>query len=206
MIAAAGARVLARVAHTRGDADRAHNLLVEALAVTAAAEAFGEVFSVLEDLALVFAGEGDDVTAARLLGAARAGRDRLGCRPWPAEAARLAELRARLSHVPGAAAAEALTAGEQMSVAEVVALASRGRGSRKRAAFGWDSLTRAERDVAMLAGQGHSNDEIATRLFVSRNTVKTHLAHIYVKLEIRNRTQLAARVRSGSSEEHHPRG
>ena len=42
-----------------------------------------------------------------------------------------------------------------------------------------------------LAAQGLSNPDIAARLFVSRGTVKTHLAHIYAKLQIANRTELA---------------
>lgn len=36
-----------------------------------------------------------------------------------------------------------------------------------------------------------SNPEIATRLFMGRGTVKTHLAHVYTKLQIANRTELA---------------
>ncbi len=54
-----------------------------------------------------------------------------------------------------------------------------------------DSLTRAERQIAELVAGGLSNNEIATALFISRRTVETHLTHIFRKLDLRTRTQLA---------------
>jgi DNA-binding CsgD family transcriptional regulator/tetratricopeptide (TPR) repeat protein len=54
------------------------------------------------------------------------------------------------------------------------------------------SLTRAERHVADLVRLGMSNNEIASRLVISRRTVESHLARTYRKLDIRTRTQLAA--------------
>jgi DNA-binding NarL/FixJ family response regulator len=43
-----------------------------------------------------------------------------------------------------------------------------------------------------LIAEGLSNPEIGARLFISRATVKTHLSHIYTKLDITNRTELAS--------------
>jgi len=47
-----------------------------------------------------------------------------------------------------------------------------------------------------LVAEGLSNPEIGARLFMSRSTVKTHLSHVYAKLGVANRTELAARYRS----------
>jgi DNA-binding CsgD family transcriptional regulator len=57
-----------------------------------------------------------------------------------------------------------------------------------------DALTRAEAAVARLVGQGLSNPQIAQRLYISRYTVETHLKHIFAKLAISARTELAALV------------
>jgi DNA-binding CsgD family transcriptional regulator len=54
------------------------------------------------------------------------------------------------------------------------------------------TLTVSERRVAELAAEGRSNPEIAQALFVTRKTVETHLGHVYRKLDIRGRGQLAA--------------
>ena len=68
------------------------------------------------------------------------------------------------------------------------------RGPRKRPQFGWQSLTPTERTVAALVADGLSNPQIGERLFISRRTVQTHLAHVFAKLGISSRTQLAAQV------------
>ena len=43
-----------------------------------------------------------------------------------------------------------------------------------------------------LVAEGLSNPQIGQRLYVSRRTVQTHLAHVFAKLDITSRTQLAA--------------
>ena len=81
--------------------------------------------------------------------------------------------------------------GAALSVEEAIAYAQRGRGQRKRPTSGWESLTPSERDVVRLVSEGLANNDIATRLFVSRRTVQTHLTHVYTKLGLTSRVQLA---------------
>lgn len=58
------------------------------------------------------------------------------------------------------------------------------------------SLTARETDVAVLAAQGHSNKQVAEKLFVSENTVKTHLKNIYSKLNVNSRSLLKYKLES----------
>lgn len=60
-----------------------------------------------------------------------------------------------------------------------------------RPAFGWDSLTGTERRVADLVAEGLSNRQVANRVFLSTHTVAFHLRHIFWKLGITSRVQLA---------------
>lgn len=69
------------------------------------------------------------------------------------------------------------------------------RGSRRphvRATAGWESLTETEQKVVALVSQRLSNPEVAERLFISRYTVESHLKHIYRKLGLSSRLELAA--------------
>jgi NarL family two-component system response regulator LiaR len=54
-----------------------------------------------------------------------------------------------------------------------------------------DQLTPTEFQVLRLIGQGKSNDEIAGTLFISKNTVRSHIKSIYAKLDTHSRLQLA---------------
>ncbi|HET7014928.1 MAG TPA: AAA family ATPase [Streptosporangiaceae bacterium] len=66
--------------------------------------------------------------------------------------------------------------------------------SRRRPDFGWDALTATELKIAYLVADGRSNPDIAAELFLSRNTVQTHVSHILTKLGTRSRTEIAAEV------------
>jgi DNA-binding CsgD family transcriptional regulator len=98
--------------------------------------------------------------------------------------------------------------GAALSIEDAIAYVQRGRGKRKRPSSGWASLTPTELDVARLVSEGLANKQIATQLFVSPRTVQTHLTHIYTKLGITSRVQLAqeaARHTRRTSIRHEPR-
>jgi DNA-binding CsgD family transcriptional regulator len=59
----------------------------------------------------------------------------------------------------------------------------------------YESLSKRELEVLTLAGEGLSNQGIASRLVISRGTVKKHLEHIYSKLHVHNRSSAIARAR-----------
>ena len=55
---------------------------------------------------------------------------------------------------------------------------------------GWAQLTPREQQVAWLMAQGCTNPQIAERLFISRETVKSHAGSVLRKLELRSRREL----------------
>ena len=50
-------------------------------------------------------------------------------------------------------------------------------------------LSKREYEVLCQLAKGHSNKEIASLLFVSESTIKTHVSNVYVKLDVKRRTQ-----------------
>ena len=59
---------------------------------------------------------------------------------------------------------------------------------------GRDALTPMEAKVASAVAEGLTNSEVGARLFISKHTVDSHLRHIYSKLGVSNRAELATRV------------
>jgi DNA-binding CsgD family transcriptional regulator len=82
--------------------------------------------------------------------------------------------------------------GASFRIEDVVAYATRSSASRERPKYGWESLTPGERQVVDLATDGSTNPQIAAQLLISRETVKSHLANVYRKLGVNNRSALAA--------------
>jgi predicted ATPase/class 3 adenylate cyclase/DNA-binding CsgD family transcriptional regulator len=174
------------------DPDQAEDLHHEALAVRVAHGLRTFYVDSLDALAGLAVRAKSFSEAARLLAASDAAREAMGYpRPpvdQPAYDATRAQLRSALDQE---AFTTAWKEGDSLSLDDAVAYAARARGARGRPSFGWASLTPTELAVIRLVVEGLTNPEIGERLFISRATVKTHLSHVYNKLGVANRTELA---------------
>ncbi len=182
------------------DPERAEGLHHEALAIRVAQGLRTFFVDSLDALARHALRAESFAEAARLYAASDAGRELMGYpRPpidRPDHVAAVAALRSSLGDE---ALATAWSDGAALTLDEAVAYARRARTTRGRPSTGWASLTPTEVDVVGLAADGLTNPQIAARLFMSRNTVKTHLSHIYAKLGVANRTELATVATARSS-------
>ena len=153
--------------------------------VAAALEAIADLVGVL----------GEPERSLRLLGASQRFHDDTGIVRFPLQADRFERAHGAAHAVLSSVEATAAwNAGRELPLTGAVAYARRGRGERRRPQFGWASLTPVERDVVRLVAEGHTNAEIGRRLFVSVNTVKKHLAHVYTKVDVHGRADLAGQV------------
>jgi DNA-binding CsgD family transcriptional regulator len=146
------------------------------------------VADTLEALAGIAASLESVEEAARLFGAAKVLREEMGYvrfaipqRQYDADVALL-----------GPDREAAWQEGEQMTIEAAVAYAQRGRGERNRPSSGWPSLTPTETEVVKLVREGLTNPQIADQLFISSNTVRAHMQHIFAKLGVKTRAELAS--------------
>jgi predicted ATPase/class 3 adenylate cyclase/DNA-binding CsgD family transcriptional regulator len=189
-IARRGAALALEDGDVAGADDRAHEALVQA--------ATGPwpplVVEALEVLSSVAVARESYVEAARLHGATAHLRDEIGYRydPEPDRSRRTQDLATARRVLGDDDFDAAVSAGRGLTIDDAIAYARRARGERKRPSHGWDGLTPMERQVADLAVAGLTNAAIAERLFIGRETVKTHLSNAYAKVGVANRTQLVA--------------
>jgi predicted ATPase/DNA-binding CsgD family transcriptional regulator len=181
----------AQVAIAQSEPEQAERDAHDALGMAAGLQAYLGISDILERLGTLAGDAGSHREAARLFAAAQAIRQRMGAvrfKVWDAE---YKDSTAAIRDALGENDFDAAWAeGAALSTEEAIAYAQRGRGHRKRPNSGWDSLTPAERDVVRLVCEGLTNNDIATRLFVSPRTVQTHLTHVYTKLGLTSRVQL----------------
>jgi DNA-binding CsgD family transcriptional regulator len=182
----------ARVEFAYGESEPAERDARDALGIAAGVRAHLLVPDILELLARLVGDAGGHHEAARFLGAADSVRrqmDALRFKVLDADhAACVTALRDALDEQ---GFDDAWAEGAALTTEEAIAYAQRGRGERKRPATGWASLTPTERDVVGLVGEGLANKDVAARLFVSPRTVESHLTHVYSKLGLSSRVQLA---------------
>jgi predicted ATPase/class 3 adenylate cyclase/DNA-binding NarL/FixJ family response regulator len=181
-----------RVEIAQGELDAAERDAYDALEIAGGIGGDLVVPLALECLAISAAQSDNHLMAARLFGAADAARQHMGFVRFKildeGDEATLAALRDALGEKNFETA---WAEGAALSIEAATDYALRGRGERKRASSGWASLTRAELEVVKHVREGLANKEVAARLFVSPRTVQAHLTHIYTKLGLTSRVQLA---------------
>ena len=182
----------ARVGIAQGEFEQAGDDALEALAVAAESHGYMTVPEAFECLAYLAADASNQREAARLLGMADSALRQTGVARYPIfeqdHERRLETIRNQLGDSDFQTACGE---GAALTIEEAIAYVRRGRGEHRRASSGWASLTRAELDVVRLVSEGLGNKEVAARLFVSPRTVQAHLTHIYTKLGLTSRVQLA---------------
>jgi DNA-binding NarL/FixJ family response regulator len=149
----------------------------------------------LDALAEVAAGLEANEDAVRLFAATARARAEIGIVRVPPEEEHWTAIEARLREALGDEAYEAARAqGAELGTEAALQWARRARGPRARPPGGWESLTPTEVRVVELVAEGLTNPQIGERMFISKETVKTHLSHIFRRLEVHSRAELTARA------------
>jgi len=178
-----------------GDFDEAWELAHDSLEVL---DDYGDrvgAAAALETIADLAVALGEPERSLRLLAASQRFHEATGIARFPLQADRFERARdTAQAELDSADATACWDAGSQLSLADAIAYARRGRGERQRPQIGWASLTPVERDVVRLVAEGRTNAAIGQRLFISVNTVKKHLSHVYAKVDVDGRAALAAEV------------
>src|SRR5579863_4369286 len=183
---------LARAVLLEGDDQRAESVAHDALKVLTDHGWRLAAIDALDVLAEAALFRGRHQRAVRLAAAAHGQRVALGLVAFPQDRQRTERLLADAGTALGDEdLKKAFEEGSRLSLAEAVAYARRGRGQHAGAMRGWTSLSPVERQVTELASRGMSNPDIGQALLMSRNTVKVHLSHVYAKLGVANRAELA---------------
>lgn len=110
----------------------------------------------------------------------------------------MTERRARRRSAASVSSGRALSIFEELG-APLWAARARAELSKTAARSLGGGLTATQFRVASLIASGQTNREIASAMFITENTVQTHLRHIFQKLGVRSRTELAVRILAASS-------
>jgi len=187
-------RNLGRACLLLGEVERADALFRESLAAHQAEQNRSGMMECLIGLASVAVERGLPAVSVRLFAAAIALRGQRSASVWPAKRMEvepyldLAKAGLTETEIQGEQAA-----GRTMSLDQAVHYAQNllvtpeiARSSEEKP----DSLTRREREIAALIGQGKTNGEIAKELVLSKRTIETHVGKILSKLVLSNRSQV----------------
>jgi predicted ATPase/DNA-binding CsgD family transcriptional regulator len=184
---------LGRIVAARGDWPAARQRALAHLDACAEGGHATYVPSCLDALGEVAAGLQAHEDAVRLFAAAERARDEIAAVRIPTEEEHWAAIEIQLRDKLGADAYQGARAqGAELTIEDALEWARRARGPRGRPPGGWESLTPTEVKVVELVSEGLTNPQIGERMFISPGTVKTHLAHIFKKLDVHSRAELTA--------------
>lgn len=181
------------VALAADDPEEAERRVHSALAVFVRLGRRPDLVAAVEQVGCIAASLDSPAEALRCFAAASAQRAEMGLATPSPVAETVARWRASFVETLGNDAVEEHWAeGAALRLDGVVEYISRARGERKRPSIGWASLTPTELRVVELVAEGLTNPQIADRMFVARGTVKVHVSHIFAKLGLASRSELAA--------------
>jgi predicted ATPase/class 3 adenylate cyclase/DNA-binding CsgD family transcriptional regulator len=185
----------ALVASARGEAARAEDLLHSALNRQARHDLKPDIAATLDALGALALDAESPGEAVRCFAAADALRAAVGLATRPLDETERAPRLVRARDLLGDEIFEQhWTEAANLPLVEMIEYVSRARGERKRPSAGWESLTPTELRVVGLAAAGLTNPQIAERMFIARGTVKVHLSHVFAKLAVTTRAELAAQA------------
>ena len=185
----------ALVAKGRGEPARAEDLLHSALERQARHDLKPSIAATLDALGALASDAESPSEAVRCFAAAASLRTVIGLAARPIDAAARAGHLDRARDLLGEATFEQhWTEATALPLDEMIEYVSRARGERKRPSAGWESLTPTELRVVGLAAAGLTNPQIADRMFIARGTVKVHLSHVFAKLAVSTRAELASQA------------
>ena len=183
----------ALLAHASGQTAEAEHLLVAVLTAQVSCGYRPDAARTLEALGAIALHAASPSESLRCFASAQAIRTAVGYVAPPVERRAIDAARDHCREMLGEdEAAAACAAAEVVPLTEIVEWLGRARGQRRRPPSGWASLTPTEIRVVALVAEGLTNPQIAERMFISRGTVKVHVSHIFDKLAIATRAQLAA--------------
>ncbi len=183
------------VAYARGEPALAEDLLHAALSRQARHDLRPAIAPTLDALGAIALDAESITEAVRCFAAADALRSAIGLATRPIEETSRAQ---RIAFARDQLGAETFdqhwNEAADLSLDEMIEYVSRARGERKRPTAGWASLTPTEQRIVALVAVGLTNPQIAERMFIARGTVKVHLSHVFAKLGVSTRAELAAQA------------
>lgn len=186
---------LGLIAHLRGEPAHAEDVLHAALSRQVRHGLRPGIAATLDALGALALDAESTAEAVRCFAAADALRSAIGLATRPIEdAPRVLHLELARGVLGDETFEQLWYEAANLPLSEMIEYISRARGERKRPSVGWARLTPTELRIVALVATGLTNPQIAERMFIARGTVKVHLSHVFAKLGVSTRAELAGQA------------